>query len=154
MPNNENNQIFLDEDHVLRFVINDRLYFDENDNKYKAYDDDSKLWSFIIKNNENKGLSVDHLEGIINNHSNDDLHQAIKLYVIHRFSRSYFQKRSYLKLKIQVLQNLRLSITKTPKDKRPHHCDIWPSEGENNFISNQYEAISRSYEVEINNAIS
>lgn len=144
---------FEDNDNVIRWVPNARIWFDDNDNCYKAYDDDSSsLWAFAFEDSRNVGLSVDHLEGILREREGMSVAEAVADYFTTAMSRPYFEKRSFLAMKISDLRAVNLGLTKTPLLNRIHHCDIWPSAGNDNYVEGQYEHLSRSYSVLINNA--
>lgn len=144
----------LNAENVLRWVPNDRIYFDDNENKLKAYDRDDSLWGFFFEEEVNKGLSVDHRERILADRPEAaSFRDALQDYVTIAMSLPYFEKRSWLRLNIGVLRDLGLPITCTPYDngRRPHHCDVWPTDPHNNYTGDQYHVISESYEVEVNN---
>jgi hypothetical protein len=147
----------LDAENVLRFVKNDQIVFDETQNKFRALPGpNGEPWTFSFsETGENAGLSVDHLERINQSHSLQSTFQNCRAYYTEAFGEAYFSKRSLLKLAIMVVRTNGLGITNTPTNNngkpRPHHCDIWPSDGQNNFVGNQHSELVRAYEVEINN---
>lgn len=148
-------QAILNSENVLRLVPNARIYSDENENRLKAYDENQSLWGFWFANNVNTGMSVDHRERILADRpAIADIRDAYNDYYTTAFEqKTYFKKKSVLKLSVQVLRDLKLPITCTPLSDRvrPHHCDVWPTAPNDNFIGQQYETLLKTYTVEINN---
>ena len=140
------------EGNILRFVMNEQLVNDENLNKVRALPGSrGDPWAFPFEDGVNKGMSVDHMEMINSIQPTRSTFDNCQEYYTNAFSQRWFLARSFLRLPIKVILDLRLKIANTGSARRLYHCDVYPTDGQNDFIDDQHAIISTVYEVEINN---
>jgi hypothetical protein len=130
----------------VRFVNNCHVYYNDNIEGL-AIVDDRPIWSFLNpQTGNNEGMSGDALKRILSDSKcPTDIYESLKCYYTACRNERFFLGKSYYGVSVDIIRQANLKITATPSLNRPHHLDVWPSEGSVDFLEGQRENLSVAF---------
>lgn len=146
----------LDTEHLVRHCPNERVIYDDNIKMHRFMEEEFGFF-FDKDTDENLGLSTDNLEWIHQDYPSLCRVGALQQHIRDIFTVTFLAKKSWAIVNAGQIRALSLNIAHTPtKTKkpadRPHHCDVLPTQGENDYIDDQQRQLYLTHEIILNHS--